>query len=121
MNARTLMAALAVPCLCFAAEQAIGQDRSAYGPVDPARTAAPIAQPADPNSPRLPVIEERGRTQPIEMIESWSVSDKAEFGLGRFRVGEVARAPTHNERVRDDLLAKENKAIAGAGLRLRFR
>jgi hypothetical protein len=120
MNARTLIAALAIPCLCAAAEQAIGQDRSTYGPTDPAR--APVAQRAEPdrNSPRLPVVDDRDRAKPIEMLESWQVGDKAEFGLGRFQVGEIARARTNTERVRDDLMARENRAIAGAGLRIRF-
>ena len=121
MNARLLFAALAVPCLCAAAETAIGQDRSAYGPNDPAQRPA-IVQPAEPdrNSPRLPVLEERQRVQAGDMLESWQVGDKAEFGIGRFHVGEIARARTNTERVRDDLMARENRAVAGAGLRIRF-
>ncbi len=121
MNARLLFAALAVPCLCAAAETALGQDRSAYGPIDPAKRP-PMVQPAEPdrNSPRLPVLEDRQRVQPRDMIESWQIGDKAEFGLGRFHVGEIARARTNTERVRDDLMAGENRAVAGAGIRIRF-
>jgi hypothetical protein len=120
MNARLLAAALAVPCLCAAAEQAIGQDRGAYGPNDPARTATapkpePISDPA-----RLPVLEERDRAKTIDMIESWQVGDRAEIGVGRFQVGEIARGRTNTERVRDDLMARENRAVAGAGVRIRF-
>ncbi len=121
MNARLLFAALAVPCLCAAAETAIGQDRSAYGPIDPAKRA-PVAQPAEPdrNSPRLPVLEDRQRVEPRDMIGSWQVGERAEFGLGRFHVGEIARARSNTERVRDDLMARENRAVAGAGVRIRF-
>jgi hypothetical protein len=120
MNARLLFAALAIPCLCAAAEEAIGQDRSAYGPQDRVRPAATPNREAESNSPRLPVIEERERSRPVEMIESWQVGDQAELGLGRFQVGEIARARSHNERVREDLMARENRAIAGAGVRIRF-
>jgi hypothetical protein len=81
-----------------------------------------MVQPAEPdrNSPRLPVLEDRQRVQPRDMIESWQIGDKAEFGLGRFHVGEIARARTNTERVRDDLMAGENRAVAGAGIRIRF-
>ncbi len=121
MNARLLFAALAVPCLCAAAETAIGQDRSAYGPTDPAKRP-PIAQPAEPdhNSPRLPVLEDQQRARPTDMIESWQVGDRAVLGLGRFQVGEIARARTKTERVQGDLMARENRAVAGAGLRIRL-
>jgi hypothetical protein len=119
MNVRLLIAALAIPCFCAAAEQAMGQDRSAYGPQLPAAPAAAQKAEATRNPARLPVIEEREQAR-TEMIESWQVGDKAEFGLGRFQVGEVARGRTYTERVRDDLMARENRAIAGAGLRLRF-
>jgi hypothetical protein len=120
MNARLLFAALAVPCLCAAAESAIGQDRSTYGPVDTVRPAPARSPEADRDAHRLPALDLREEQRRIEMIEAWQVGKRAEFGLGRFRVGEVARAPTHTERVRDDLMARENKAIAGAGLRIRF-
>jgi hypothetical protein len=119
MNARHLMVMLTIPCACVAAEQAIGQDRSVYGPPPPAPAASQPAPAPDPNSPRLPMIEERERAR-IDMLESWQVGDKAELGIGRFQIGEVARARTNTERVRDDLMARENKAIAGAGLRIRF-
>jgi|GEM_PF-4900673 len=118
MNARHLMVMLTIPCACVAAGQAIGQDRSVYGPQPPA--PAPQSAPAPgSNSPRLPMLEERERPR-MEMIESWRLGDKAELGVGRFQVGELARARTYTERVRDDLMARENKAIAGAGLRIRF-
>jgi hypothetical protein len=120
MNARLLFAALAVPCLCVAAETAIGQDRSIHGPVDPGRLPAARAAQADANSPRLPLLSEQNNRPRIEMIESWQVGDKAEVGFGRFQVGEIARGRTHTERVREDLMARENRAIAGAGLRIKF-
>jgi hypothetical protein len=119
MNVRHLMVMLTIPCACIAAEQAIGQDRSVYGPQEPAPATLKPAPASDPDSPRLPVLEERDRAR-IEMLESWSVGDRAELGIGRFQVGEVARGRTNTERVRDDLMARENKAIAGAGLRIRF-
>ena len=121
MNVRHLMVMLTIPCACIAAEQAIGQDRSVYGPQEPApATVKPAPAPdADPDSPRLPVLEEQERAR-IEMLESWSVGDKAELGIGRFQVGEIARGRTNTERVRDDLMARDNKAIAGAGMRIRF-
>jgi hypothetical protein len=119
MNVRHLMVMLTIPCACIAAEQAIGQDRSVYGPQEPAPAAINPAPAADPDSPRLPVIEERERAR-VDMLEAWSVGDKAELGIGRFRIGEIARGRTNTERVRDDLMARENRAVAGAGLRIRF-
>jgi hypothetical protein len=115
MNVRHLMVMLTIPCACVAAERAIGQDRSVYGPQLPTATAPT----PDRASLRLPVVPEREQAR-IDMIESWRVGDKAEFGLGRFQVGQIARAPTNTERVRDDLMARENRAIAGAGVRIRF-
>jgi hypothetical protein len=117
MNVRHLMVMLTIPCACIAAEQAIGQDRSVYGPQ--LRAPTQPAQAPDPKSPRLPVLEERERAR-IEMLESWQVGDKAEIGIGRFQVGEIAHGRTNTERVRDDLMARDDKAIAGAGLRIRF-
>jgi hypothetical protein len=119
MSLRRLMTALTIPCACVAAERAIGQDRSVYGPQEPATRSIVQQPPADARTQRLPVIEEQRATK-IDMLESWSVGDKAEFGIGRFRVGEIARQRTHVEQVREDLMARENRAIAGAGLRLRF-
>jgi hypothetical protein len=117
MNVRHLMVMLTVPCACIAAEQAIGQDRSVYGPQ--LRAPTQPAKATETNSPRLPMLEERERAR-IEMLETWAVGDKAEVGIGRFQVGEIARGRTNTERVRDDLMARDDKAIAGAGLRIRF-
>ncbi len=116
MNVRHLVGALALPCACLAAEQAIGQDRSAIGPQDPKLQQI---VPAPAPEPRVPVVVEPQR-QKITMIESWQVGDKAELGLGRFTVGEIPRRQTHTERVRDDMMARENRSIAGAGFRIRF-
>jgi len=116
MNVRHLVGALALSCACLAAEQAVGQDRSAYGPQDPKlQQIAPRPAP----EPRLPIIEEPQRAR-ITMIESWQVGDKGEVGLGRFSVGPIPRRQTHTERVRDDMMARDNRSIAGAGLRIRF-
>lgn len=120
MNARSLIAALAIPCLCVAAEQAIGQDRGVYGPTEPARPAETQTRPPERSPQRLPVIEEEDEARRIDMLESWQLGEAAELGIGRFRVGEIARGRTHTERVRDDLMARENRAIGGAGLRIRF-
>jgi len=121
MNVRHLIAALTVPCACAAAERAVGQDRSVYGPVEPGATAPLTAPPAaDPRAPRAPVLPREPRGAKVTMIENWQVGDRAEVGLGRFQVGEIARARTNTERVRDDLMARENRSIAGAGVRIRF-
>jgi hypothetical protein len=119
MNVRHLMVMLTIPCACIAAEQAIGQDRSVYGPQETATRLTP-ATPAERDRSRIPILEDRERSRPIEMLESWTLSEQAELGIGRFRVGEIARARTHNERVRENLMIREDRAIAGAGIRIRF-
>lgn len=120
MDLRRMMTVLAVPCAFVAAERAIGQDRS-YGPQDPARTSIVPSADDEKQESRLPVIPEEPRGAPISMIESWTLDDNAEFGLGRFRVGEIARPRTNLERIRMAPNDRENRAIAGAGLSIRFR
>jgi hypothetical protein len=117
MNVRRAIAASATACLCFAAGEAAAQDRRA-GPARPMsfdlRSLPPEAEPEERQ--RLRSEEPAGATR-SGMIRSWALEPNMEFGLGRFQVGEIARARTNTERVR---LERENRSIAGAGLRIRF-
>jgi hypothetical protein len=57
----------------------------------------------------------------MSMIESWSLGDNAQVGLGRFRVMEMARPRTNIERERAPLtMDRPTRPIMGAGLSIRF-
>lgn len=122
MNARRLVAALAISCAWLWPAQAISQPSPVYGPPETARPRAAPEQTPDQQSQRVPLLEEPAASAPVTMIESWSLGGSAELGLGRFRVMEIARPRTHTERQRAPLnMERETRPIAGAGLSIRFR
>jgi hypothetical protein len=122
MNVRRIAAALTVSCACLASGQAFGQTASAYGPSEPARAQRIIDQAADQRELRAAPVPEREPRRPAGLIQSWTVGDNAQLGLGRFRVLEIARPRTNTERVRNPVgVARDTSAIAGAGLSVRFR
>lgn len=119
MSVRLLPATLATACACLVPGHAVAQDRSASaplvrGPAGISRIGLDAPEPAP-----APLAEERQRAAPSGLLQSWDVGVGAELGLGRYRVGEIARSRTHTEKVRS-LTDRDNRAIAGAGFRLSF-
>jgi hypothetical protein len=118
MNVRHVTTALALPCALVCAERAAGQDRSIFGPEDTVRSRIVPAASAET---RLPFVAAEPRRASITSLQSWSVGPEAEVSLGRFRIVDQARRRTNMERERAPLqMDMETKAIAGAGLRVRF-
>lgn len=109
--------AAAAACLCLLAVEAAAQSRSGagYRPI-----AFELSQPAPVSAEnhRLQPLEPAARARSTGMLESWPVAENAEIGIGRFGVGTVARPRTNMER--DRMMERENRNIAGAGMRLRF-
>ena len=112
---------MAVPCLFILAPEADAQNRGA------ARAAPPTA--FDLRAMPAGQVDETLRLRPLQepvepassgMLESWQVDTNAMFGVGRFRVGDIPRRRSNMERVRDNLMERENRAIAGAGMRISF-
>jgi len=121
MNARRVAAAMAIPCLLILASEANAQNQNGARAGPPA--AFDIRQlPASPADAvaRLQPVDEPVRPASNGMLESWTVGANATFGIGRFRVGEIARPRTNTERMRENLMERENRSIAGAGLRINF-
>jgi len=121
MNAGRLAAAMAIPCLFVLAAPADAQNRRAARAAPPATfdlRQMPTGQ-AD-ESLRLRPLEEPVRPAGSGFLESWDVDDNAVFGIGRFRIGDLPRRRNNMERVRDNLMERENRAIAGAGVRISF-
>ncbi len=81
------------------------------------RITSPAAP--DPKTPRAPVLEEPPQPETISMLESWSMDEATQLGLGRFRIAEPPRPRSNMERVRSPM-DRETRAIAGAGLSIRF-
>ena len=121
MNARRFVAAMAIPCLFVLASEADAQDRRTARAAPPATfdlRRAPVGQPDE--SLRLRPLEEPAQPANSGFLESWNVDDNAVFGIGRFRIGDLPRRRNNMERVRDNLMERENRAIAGAGVRISF-
>lgn len=118
MSVCRVFAVAAVPCLCLAAEAAEAQSRRAAGPIQPIAYQLPAAPASNAGDQRVaaPVPLPDGRVP--GMIESWDVGGNAAFGLGRYSVGTVPRPRSNMERER--MMERENRAIAGAGVQLRF-
>ena len=121
MNARRFTAAMAIPCLLALAAPADAQDRRATRAAPPA-TFDLRQNPAPPEdeSLRLRPLEEPAPAASTGFLESWDVDENAVFGIGRFRIGDLPRRRNNMERVRDNLMERENRAIAGAGVRISF-
>ena len=118
MNVRRVTTVLALPYALMTADRVAGQDRSAFGPEDTVRTRIVPAASAET---RLPVFAAEPQRASITSLQSWSVGPEAEVSLGRFRIIDQARRRTNMERERAPLqMDMETKAIAGAGLRVRF-
>ncbi len=124
MNVRRLTAAAAVPCLCLLAFEANAQVRRADRPIAtapaPAFNLRELPPSRDDRAQRIGLTEDWAEAPNDGMLGAWDMGGNARFGLGRFRVGEIARPRSNTERVRDDLMARENRAIAGAGVRVSF-
>jgi len=121
MNARRFAAAMAIPCLLVLASPADAQNRRATRAQPPAGfdlRQMPAGQ-AD-ESLRLRPLEEPAQPAGSGFLESWNVDDNAVFGIGRFRIGDLPRRRSNMERVRANLMERENRAIAGAGVRISF-
>lgn len=121
MNVRRFAAAMAIPCLFVLPSQADAQNRRATRASPPA--AFDLRQlPAgrEDESLRLRPLQEPAEAPSSGFLESWSVQSNAVFGIGRFRVGDIPRRRSNIERVRDNLMERENRAIAGAGMRISF-
>ena len=122
MLLRRHAAALAASCALLSAAPLFAQaSRTNVVPI-PAqvrivRTNAPV------RPVRLEPVAEWQAEDPMPggMIQSWAVDRDVEFGLGRFRVSE-ARRRTNLENERNPArMEQPTRAIAGAGLRIRFR
>ena len=121
MNARRLTAAMAIPCLFVLASQADAQNRRATRAAPPAsfdlrQTPAGSVD----ETLRLRPLEEPAQPVSTGFLESWDVDDNAVVAIGRFRIGDLPRRRSNMERVRDNLMERENRAIAGAGVRISF-
>lgn len=116
MDVRHVAAVAAVPCLCLLATPADAQSRrnATYRPI--AFELAPAARP-DAADHRLQEVDQPAQ-RASGMLGTLAVTDDAEIGIGRFGVGTIARARTNIER--DRMMERENRSIAGAGMRLRF-
>lgn len=118
MNARRVSAALAISCACLWPAQAIGQQQQVYGPTE---TPRPRTAPTPGSEQRPAATQQPPAAPPMSMIESWSLGDNAQVGLGRFRVMEMARPRTNIERERAPLtMDRPTRPIMGAGLSIRF-
>ena len=120
MDVRRIAAALAIPCACLPAAPALCQPNPVYGPQEPEQVRSAATPAPAPDAPRMPIVEEPRQPNSATMLEAWSLGGNAQFGIGRFRVGEVARPRTNTERMPATPLYREDRAIAGAGLSLRF-
>ena len=121
MYTRRHAAALAITCACTFAAPALAQPSRTYGPVEPAQRIAPPA-PASPQ--RLSALTPAPAPQPVlrdGLIERMELGGGAEIGIGRFRVGNIPKPRTNMEMERNPAaLERPSRAIAGAGLRIRF-
>lgn len=121
MNTRRLAAAMAIPCLFVLANPADAQNRRAIRAAPPAAfdlRQMPAGE-AD-ESLRLRPLEEPAQPAGSGFLESWNVESNAVVGIGRFRIGDLPRRRSNMERVRENLMDRENRAIAGAGVRISF-
>ena len=122
MHMRRLAAALVGSCAVFSPVPTLAQASRATLP--PAVTEARIVRTASPttNDPRLtPMPEWRERElMPGGMLQSWR-QENVEIGLGRFRVTEARRRTNLETERNPAALERESRAIAGAGMRIRFR
>lgn len=116
MEVRRVAAVATLPCLCFTTAEAGAQSR---------RSAAepPVVFELRPYQPPLVTnqrVQEDTRrpTRVSGMLGTLTVTENAEIGIGRFGVGTIARARTNLERER--MMERENRNIAGAGMRVRF-
>lgn len=112
---------MAIPCLFVLATEADAQNRRAARAVPPAAfdlRQLPAGQPDE--SLRLRPLEEPAQPAGTGFLESWDVDDNAVVAIGRFRIGDLPRRRSNMERVRENLIDRENRAIAGAGLRISF-
>ncbi len=116
MDLRHVAAAAVLPCLCLTAVQADAQRR---------RSAAepPIQFELRPYQPPL-ATDQRVRDEgppPIRsngLLARLAITEDADIAVGRFGVGTIARPRTNVER--DRMMERENRNIAGAGMRVRF-
>ncbi len=118
MNARRVAAAMAIPCLLVLAHPADAQNRRAQAPAAFDLRHMPAGQPDE--GLRLRPLEEPAQPVSTGFLESWDVDDNAVVAIGRFRIGDLPRRRSNMERVRDNLMERENRAIAGAGVRISF-
>ena len=121
MNARRFVAAMAIPCLFVLANPADAQNRRATRAAPPASfdlRGMPAGR--EDESLRLRPLEEPAPSGGSGFLESWDVDDNAVVAIGRFRIGDLPRRRNNMERVRDNLMERENRAIAGAGVRISF-
>ena len=121
MNARRFAAAMAIPCLFVLAHPADAQDRRATRATPPASfDLRQVPRGSEDESLRLRPLEEPAQPSGSGFLESWDVDDNAVVAIGRFRIGDLPRRRNNMERVRDNLMDRENRAIAGAGVRISF-
>lgn len=116
MDVRRIAAVAALPCLCLMASPADAQSRRTT-------TYRPIAFELRPEVHPLATdqrVQEDGRSaaRSSGLLGSLAVTEDAEIGIGRYAVGTIARPRTNVERER--MMERENRSIAGAGMRLRF-
>jgi hypothetical protein len=121
MNTRRLAAAMAIPCLLVLAAPADAQTRRATRAQPPAAfDLRQVPTGTVDETLRLRPLEEPARAGGSGFLESWDVDDNAVLAIGRFRIGDLPRRRNNMERVRNDLMERENRAIAGAGVRISF-
>lgn len=116
MDLRRFAAVAVLPCLCLTAAQADAQRR---------RSAAepPILFELRPYQPPLATdqrVRDEGpqRARSNGLLGRLAITENADIAVGRFGVGTIARSRTNVERER--MMERENRNIAGAGMRLRF-
>ncbi len=116
MDLRRFAAVAVLPCLLLTAAEADAQRRRSS--VEP-----PILFELRPYQPPL-ATDQRVRDDgppPVRsngLLARLAITEDADIAVGRFGVGTIARPRTNTERPR--MMERENRNIAGAGMRLRF-
>ncbi len=117
MDVRWVAAVATLPCLCLLANEAGGQSRRSASEPPILFELRPFQAPLATDQ-RMP---EEASPPPIRsngLLGRLSVTEDAEIGVGRYAVGTIARSRTNVERER--MMERENRNIAGAGMRVRF-
>jgi hypothetical protein len=123
MKLRRLSAALAAPCALLAATAADAQIANAMlvAPAEEALRTVPDRTPLPQFTLPRGDFRDAGEPRRNGLIAALPVDDRLTIGIGRFRVGEIARPRTNMEPERAPLdPRRRDRGIAAVGMSLRF-